>query len=302
MSAINSILNFAKEAASNRISNLTTNTNAIYEDVQYAKEGLSSEELEQSLFAYSKETLLQYDKLYGNKDGQVSLNEYIEAGVALSSKALNISDENLIEMITRQCELTAKNTDINDDGIISVEEESLIDKIADVVDSEDGDTMDGKITASGNETVAAALIDIDTDVTSKYISGEKLTDEEQKKLDKQISDEHTKLKSSSESLGVDLSKNTITVEDVENNDTKETEKVTKDNEETQKTIKVDKWGSKAQDGKKYANDSLSKIIANYYPEIKLYSAEYDALVEKIVSTNNLKDANSLSTGKSLILP
>lgn len=70
------------------------------------------------------------------------------------------------------------------------------------------------------------------------------------------------------------------------------------------SVTIEAWGSNPGNGLK-ANDCMSRVIANYYPEVQLYSEEYNRLSEQIVQLNNLSYYNGsplLITGKELILP
>ncbi len=50
-------------------------------------------------------------------------------------------------------------------------------------------------------------------------------------------------------------------------------------------VSIQKWGSTADDGNKYANDCLSHIIANNYPDLKPYSQEWFDKELEIMNAN-----------------
>lgn len=74
------------------------------------------------------------------------------------------------------------------------------------------------------------------------------------------------------------------------------------NEEGFYQVTVEAWGSKKGDNLKYANDCMSRIIANYYPDIKLYSDDYNQLMESLKQINGIEDSNLIYAGDSIILP
>lgn len=76
-----------------------------------------------------------------------------------------------------------------------------------------------------------------------------------------------------------------------------------DNGDGTYSVEVQEWGSDALDGNEYANDALSRIIANYYPDVEMYSEEYDKVLEEIMSRNEqITDPNLIHTGDKIELP
>ena len=76
-----------------------------------------------------------------------------------------------------------------------------------------------------------------------------------------------------------------------------------DNGDGTYSVEVQEWGSDALDGNEYANDALSRIIANYYPDVEMYSEEYDKVLEEIMSRNEqITDPNLIQTGDKIELP
>ncbi|MBR5304359.1 MAG: hypothetical protein IKU37_05985, partial [Candidatus Gastranaerophilales bacterium] len=69
-------------------------------------------------------------------------------------------------------------------------------------------------------------------------------------------------------------------------------------------VNIVSWGSRKLEGNRYANDCLSRIIANYYPssDIKLYSDDYKALIDKIMEINGITNPDLIYTGNKVILP
>lgn len=48
---------------------------------------------------------------------------------------------------------------------------------------------------------------------------------------------------------------------------------------------IEKWNSAPKNGQKYANDCLSRVMANIYPNVKPYSKEWQALAKNIMDKN-----------------
>lgn len=58
-----------------------------------------------------------------------------------------------------------------------------------------------------------------------------------------------------------------------------------ENKTEDKKITVQKWGSQAVDGNKYANDCLSRIMANNYPDLKPDTQEWQDKMLEIMNAN-----------------
>lgn len=302
----------AKNAATKRLENLKTDANSIFNDIKYADGKLSELDLNKAIEIFSAETLKAYDDMgFGKKDGKTTVDEYIAAQTDIAVKnheamlkelgAGRASDEE-IGMFKRQNELLAKNMDVNEDGLISVEEQALLNKTADSIDGK----FDGTITATAENAVSTNVTGMDaenpedpTNLSYRYIMGENLTTEELQQLQANTKAIHNGIASTASTYGVDLSVNTTSYESVT-----EQASAPKNNEVAQspKKVTIQKWGSKAENGQKYANDSLSRIVANNYTGVKLYSKEYNEIINKIVEVNGLKTPNHISAGKELILP
>ena len=72
-----------------------------------------------------------------------------------------------------------------------------------------------------------------------------------------------------------------------NEDDNTTDETKANNQDDSSSIKINiqKWGSTADDGNKYANDCLSHIIANNYPDLKPYSQEWFDKELEIMNAN-----------------
>lgn len=298
---MSSYTDYAKNTAIQRITSLKTNADALFESVDYATGNQSNAQLKESIFTYSKETLNQYDTakgangkyLYGNGDGKVSVDEYVAATTDITVKneqALykknNWGDVSEAEKAIAEDKNRdfAKIIDANGDGYISTEEEALVNIIA---DSEDSEGFDGVITFEGSMKV------------SGMINSGTINMEEQAKR-----------------FGIDLGiPGSAPAQDskpepgtVPAQDSKPTTGTVTDPApgtvpaQDYKNVTVQKWGSKATDGRKYANDCLSRIIANNYPTIKLYSEEYRKILDKILSLNKMKDSDIIYTDQVIKLP
>lgn len=128
------------------------------------------------------EMLELYDE---NKDGQISQEEYTQG---LNKAGLTpINNEEFNNTIAqRSGNLFAKNLDMNNDGTISKEEMAFFNKNADEIDGK----LDGVITNAGESGMFEAVTGANARdkeinrVVNKYLSGETLTAEEQKILEK----------------------------------------------------------------------------------------------------------------------
>ena len=215
-----------------------------------------------------------------NYDGKVDSSDKDYKDVNYDGK-VDDSDQQIYEEIMSQAfeadsGTMSKNADANKDGIISVEEMSLVVKMKDGEDSTGTEvSFDGSFSAEAETGINTWLTSGDVDM-SAYAS--------------------------------DLKTNTVNAKDylaeqqkladASNVQTQPDEQ----NQKSQKTVTVQAWGAKPSDGNKYANDSLSRIIANNYPGVKLYSSEYKQILNEIVELNGIKNPNVIAKGSELILP
>lgn len=329
MSIDSSYIDFAKKAANDNINNLK-NGNA--GDVKYAQDGLTQEQMKESLFAFSKETLAYYDKNYGNGDGKISVDEYVKATADINIQFNDSANKSaLLDPLSneekanfqRLAERIGKNMDFNGDGFISVEEEAMVNTMSDALSTNGeanpgGTTLDGTIDAAAASSMLDSISGYDPENpnnnTAKYVRGETISSDTQAKLDAFTKAVHEGVTADSKKYGVDLTKNTINVNLTQD---KVIPPVTSDNiaptkeaamqdvkpqASTPRTVKVEKFNSKAAKEGKSPNDCLSRIIANNYPGIKPYSGEYHKILNKIVAVNNLKNPNIIRPGSEIILP
>lgn len=312
----NSIIDYAKKAAQDYKKNFENNK--MTSSFKYAEGTMSEKDLNTALFAFAKETLNSYDKeVDGKKDGKISVEEYKSANIDSLLKSemamyescqMEMSAEEqaqVKESYSQAADLAARSVDFNQDGFISVEEEALAYKIADYED----DSFDGKVETNNLDFASSYIMNLNDDtsgIVSKYANGEKLTADETKQLDQIISDGN---KAISNKYKKDLATNTVIVSDetqekesISSTDNTKVQTENKQEEQAQRKVKVDAWGSKPKNGQKHANDCIARIIANNYPEVKLYSKEYNKLVSEIASLNNIKNVNVIRTGSEIILP
>mgnify|MGYP005771735857 CR=1 FL=1 len=133
-------------------------------------------------FEQDPEMLKFYDE---NSDGKISQEEY-KKGL----EKLNLTPSNNEELnntiAQRSSNLFARNLDINNDGTISKEELAFFNKNADEMDG----TLDGVITNSGESGMFMAITGMNANdveinrVVNKYLTGQTLTADEQKILER----------------------------------------------------------------------------------------------------------------------
>lgn len=75
----------------------------------------------------------------------------------------------------------------------------------------------------------------------------------------------------------------------------------KQNSEGFYELTVEAWGSSPSGDLKYANDCMSRIIGNYYPDIELYSDEYNQLMDSLMRINGIQNSDLIYTGDNIIL-
>lgn len=300
----------ATNAASKFINNLKTGDAGT---TTYAK-NLSAADLNKARSIFSAELLSEYDKTYGNKDGKLTADEYTAAYSAamkdymattgaLDLKTADLNTDGNIDdadktyqdmdldgdvdeddqaafdkinatAIDQQSATVSGNVDANHDGVISVEEMALIAKMKDGQDSTgEKPTFDGTFSSKANDEIETWLSSGKLDMTPYASDLKTNTTDANAFLDA--------LKGTDSSKAID--KKVVT-------------------ETPEKKVIVQKWGSEPEKGEKYANDCLSRIIANNYPEVKLYSKEYKEILNKILDSNDIKNPSHISKGAELILP
>ncbi len=306
MANLNELIQHAKNAVSQYISNAKPGGGGT---TSYAPNNLTGADLDKARSIFSAELLVEYDKTYGNGDGELTTDEYQKAYSAsmkeyyttigqmnLETADLNydgkvdasddvykdmdfdgdideedqkMHEDQANQAIEIDSNTSVNNIDANKDGVISVEEMALLVKMKDAQDSEGTQAdFDGSFS-----------VEAETYINSWLASG-----------NYDLSTNTEDLKTDTKNAKAYLESEAATIAD-EPAATPEPRKV-----------KVQKWGSKPEGDAKYANDSISRIVANHYPDVKLYSKEYNDLVKEIVSMNNLKNPNTIPTGSELLLP
>lgn len=188
-------------------------------DVSIFIKDMTEEEKE---YAYKEYSRLLLETVYDdNNDKTVSVEEFaklekddlIKQAKAKHENGQALPDE--LASAERHAYLFAQNLDVNGDGTISIDEFSYFNKEIDVIDDEDQKEQDGKLTVKSSEALFESFIGTNVkdtehskkvkEITEKYLSGQNLTEDEQKILNEASTEIRTAVaKRAKEKFDMDL--------------------------------------------------------------------------------------------------